>query len=492
MATSYAVDPSVVSQISAINPRVFDSFQSAYQGQPWGPGSAQSDVRQFNIGGQNYFYTPEGRIAAGGAGGSAAVSPDVWSQGTPFSREIANPNYNQQSPGGQSRTITQNGRLFASDPFATPNDSYRPGEGSTFWKTDLPAFLTVAGLGAGMIAGAGSGAAAATGGAAEGGSSAAPSVLQQYAAGTGATGAGASSIMPYDAWAASLGAGAAGGAVGGAEMLNAAEGGYSSSPSLLQDYAASTGATGAGASSTVPYDAYAAGLGAGGAVGSGTAGYVMPGADAASSGATGGIQAEGATYGGYPMTGEAGRNLAAIAGGGAEPSAMGSFLSSFSNLFGGGAGAGAAGGAFGPIGTALGLGSSAYGLYEAMEMRKAAEEASKRADPFAPWRAGYGSQLNALMADPSKIMSDPGYKASVQAVRRQMAKGGYTMSGNEMIGLQNNFGDYYNQQVARLAGLAGVNMSGGGALELAGRNSANQLTGQSLANLGLLAYRAGY
>src|SRR5262249_16227100 len=137
---------------------------------------------------------------------------------------------------------------------------------------------------------------------------------------------------------------------------------------------------------------------------------------------------------------------------------------------GGGAGAGS-GSLFNGSNAILGLGalSTINGLVQANAIKQAGQNAAKQSDPFGPYPAGYGQEVQSLMANPSSIESDPAYLESVQAVRRAMAKGGYTTSGNEQIALQRNFGDYFTQRSNQLAGLAGANIGPNPGLALQGQ-----------------------
>ena len=123
----------------------------------------------------------------------------------------------------------------------------------------------------------------------------------------------------------------------------------------------------------------------------------------------------------------------------------------------------------------LGLGqiaTSLYGLNLASDMRRAS-------DPFAPMRPGYAAQLAELEANPSLITSRPGFEAGLMAIGRASAARGYAGSGNLLGSLQRFGGDFYNNEVARLATLAGA-----GATPGAGQAGAAQLASQSLAGLG--------
>lgn len=146
-------------------------------------------------------------------------------------------------------------------------------------------------------------------------------------------------------------------------------------------------------------------------------------------------------------------------------------------------GVGALGG--GNVNSYLSLGSGLYGLYLSEQQRKLAQQAAQMQDPFGPQRGQYQAQLSALMADPSSITRIPGYQAGIQAVNRGMAAGGYLGSGNQMTALQKFGGDFYNQQLSLLSGLAGANISpSGGPMLLQGTQQANALASSALGSIG--------
>ena len=132
----------------------------------------------------------------------------------------------------------------------------------------------------------------------------------------------------------------------------------------------------------------------------------------------------------------------------------------------------------GMIGGGLNLVSGLYGLNAAQQM----QAMTGRADPFGAYRPGYAAQLSQLTADPSRITSMPGYRAGLQAVQRSMAAQGYQGSGNMMAALQKYGGDFYGQEVNRLASLGGANISPQIALQ--GQGMAADLASRGLASLG--------
>lgn len=131
------------------------------------------------------------------------------------------------------------------------------------------------------------------------------------------------------------------------------------------------------------------------------------------------------------------------------------------------------GGIAGQLGQALGLspttsaglgglwsaGSGIYGLYQSDQLKKQAAKYAQQADPFGPYRSGYAQQLQGLMNDPSGVTKLPGYEAGLQAVQRSMAAQGYNGSGNMMAALSKYGGDFYNNAVSQLSGLAGANIN---------------------------------
>ncbi len=148
--------------------------------------------------------------------------------------------------------------------------------------------------------------------------------------------------------------------------------------------------------------------------------------------------------------------------------------------------AGVAGGAsgLGTLSSLLALGSGAYGLSNAAEMRKLAEQASASTQ-YAPQ---YAQQLHDLVSNPSSLTSTPGYEAGMQAVQRSLAAQGYQGSGNMAAALSKYGGDFYNQQVAQLNQLANPALAGtalsGNALAMQAANSALQGIGAGVTGLG--------
>lgn len=140
----------------------------------------------------------------------------------------------------------------------------------------------------------------------------------------------------------------------------------------------------------------------------------------------------------------------------------------------------------------LNIASGLYGLNRANATRQAGDDAAKRMDPFGGERAIYAQKLRDLYANPSSVQNLPGYQAGLQAVERSMAANGYLSSGNMMTALHDYGGKAFNDEASRLALLSGASFApAGGNLSLAGRTSANDLTGKSLASLGFAGMNSG-
>lgn len=152
-----------------------------------------------------------------------------------------------------------------------------------------------------------------------------------------------------------------------------------------------------------------------------------------------------------------------------------------------------AGGASGAVGTAtpasflqqagsfLGNGGarSIFDIVSGIYGMSLANDAREASDPFAQYRGYFGQQLMDLERNPSLITSRPGYVAGLEAIGRNNAARGYAGSGNETAVLSRYAGDFYGQEMQRLAGLAGAGQTPG-----AGQFQAAQLTGQGLASIG--------
>lgn len=143
--------------------------------------------------------------------------------------------------------------------------------------------------------------------------------------------------------------------------------------------------------------------------------------------------------------------------------------------------------ALGPLSSMMSIGSGIYGLTEAQKMQQLAGQmaASNTYSPEA------SAQLKSLLSNPNSITSMPGYEAGMTAVERSMAAQGYQGSGNMAAALQQYGGNFYNQQVQQLQGLAQ-----GGAQTTAGaagvQAMGNQAASSALAALGYGATGLGF
>ena len=112
----------------------------------------------------------------------------------------------------------------------------------------------------------------------------------------------------------------------------------------------------------------------------------------------------------------------------------------------------------------LGMASLASGVLGIANAGNTANKAASAADPFASQRPQYAAQLSALMADPNNVMPTmPGYQAGLQATERADAAQGFAGGGRSATDIANYSGNFYNSQVATLAGLAGANAGNTGA-----------------------------
>ena len=138
---------------------------------------------------------------------------------------------------------------------------------------------------------------------------------------------------------------------------------------------------------------------------------------------------------------------------------------------------GGGGGSSGWLSPLMSTGSGLYGMYLAEQQRKQA----KLADPWGMngGRGQAAGQLQGLMNDPSTITSMPGWSAAMQGVQRKM--GTMPGSGAMMAELANTGGQFYNNTLATLGGLAGTGNTG---LAMQGTQNANALTSASLGSIG--------
>lgn len=138
-------------------------------------------------------------------------------------------------------------------------------------------------------------------------------------------------------------------------------------------------------------------------------------------------------------------------------------------------------------------GGKVLGALETYDLYNTSKNIEGRADPFAPYRPGYGQQLRTLMDDPSNFEKHPEYKfirdSGLEAVERKMAAGGYNKSGNmaaELAQFASGLAaTYRGQELDRLANLAGAGISPSPAsTALQGKAQTFDQTGQLLASLG--------
>lgn len=146
------------------------------------------------------------------------------------------------------------------------------------------------------------------------------------------------------------------------------------------------------------------------------------------------------------------------------------------------------------MGITAAIATVAVGAYSANRQASAAKRMSNLGAVQAERQSYYDAELRALMKDPSRIYSDPGYQESqrqgIQAVERAGTLSGFTGSGNAAIALQ-KFGqsfasDYLRQQQSLLASLSGANVNPASAMSAGGQmeTAAFQSYGQLLASLG--------
>lgn len=138
------------------------------------------------------------------------------------------------------------------------------------------------------------------------------------------------------------------------------------------------------------------------------------------------------------------------------------------------------------------VGSSLYGLYSSIQQKNSADAAMKASDPFGPYRKYYGDALLQLMANPSKVEEDPGYKfqrdAGEQALVRSMAAKGFLGSGNLGTALvkynQDFASNYLMTRENQLATLAGANIAPNFGPALNAQNLGIETAGSALRDLG--------
>lgn len=145
------------------------------------------------------------------------------------------------------------------------------------------------------------------------------------------------------------------------------------------------------------------------------------------------------------------------------------------------------------------IASGLYGLYQSNQQMQMGRNAVSAGDPFGSQRGQYQQQLAQLMANPSSVFEDEGYKASLNqglgGVERLMASKGLLGSGNEAAELekygQTFAGDYLQQRIAQLSGLAGAGFGPNPGPGLSAYNQGVDTASQSLATLGYGIARGG-
>ncbi len=229
--------------------------------------------------------------------------------------------------------------------------------------------------------------------------------------------------------------------------------------------------------------ALGAGEGVGAAWGAGTsAAGALEGADAY---ALGGTSATGGADFGAGYAGLSAAEMAELGGLGASTTELSTGLGSMS---GASTGWGDMTGMLKMAGPAMSMASGLYGMTLADQQRKLAMLAAQKADPWGQsgGRALAGGQLQDLLQNPGNVTKLPGYQAGLEAVQRSMQAQGYQGSGNMMAGLSKYGGDFYNNAISQLSGLAGANQNpaAGQQLMLGGTQNANSLASSSLASMG--------
>jgi hypothetical protein len=113
-----------------------------------------------------------------------------------------------------------------------------------------------------------------------------------------------------------------------------------------------------------------------------------------------------------------------------------------------------------------------FGLYQSNQLKKASQPSAinKQAD----------AELAALLADPSRVTSLPGYEAGIEAVQRGMAAQGFLGSGNMATALQKYGGDFYNNALTQYGNLSQLGRGGSAQYRMGGI----ELAGQALNSLG--------
>jgi hypothetical protein len=124
------------------------------------------------------------------------------------------------------------------------------------------------------------------------------------------------------------------------------------------------------------------------------------------------------------------------------------------------------------VGGTMDLLRGGFGLYQANQLKKASQPSAINRQAEA--------ELAALMADPSRVASLPGYEAGLEAVQRGMAAQGYLGSGNMATALLKYGGDFYNNALTQYGNLSQLGRGNSAAYRMGGI----ELAGQALNSLG--------
>jgi hypothetical protein len=146
----------------------------------------------------------------------------------------------------------------------------------------------------------------------------------------------------------------------------------------------------------------------------------------------------------------------------------------------------------------LNLASGVRGLAQPAGKTQTPTQAQLQSDPWSKYRAGYGDQLNALMANPALTMTTPGYQfmkqQGLQTLTAGQAARGQVQSGAGAAAQQMFGANYamsaYDKMINQYSGLAGAGISpavGGSAYTAAQQSAQNA----QMAGLGTIAGTIG-
>lgn len=121
----------------------------------------------------------------------------------------------------------------------------------------------------------------------------------------------------------------------------------------------------------------------------------------------------------------------------------------------------------GTVASVVSIATSASSLMGGDSTGQSNQQAQQTADPFAPYRPQYATQLNSLMSNPGQVTQQPGYEwlrsQGEQGVNRTLAAQGRTQSGAEQIELskfdQGFANTFYNDSINRLMQLSGASQN---------------------------------